>query len=225
MKKASIFLLIYFAQCTLFSYAQDIAPQDFLKGKKLGVIGDSYVKNHLEPEEKTWHYKFARKHGMQYFNYGINGNSIAYSSPRWGKALYQRYKEMNDSLDYIIVIAGHNDCYKLDSIGGISIFEVRMNMLCQDLINKYPNAKIFFFTRWICEDFKGSDAEKIVDAMIEICGNYSIPIFDSARKGGIYTTSNIFRKLYFQSPEDNAHLNGIGHDRFLNVAENFILKY
>ncbi|MDA6816115.1 hypothetical protein OSL60_28410, partial [Escherichia coli] len=50
---------------------------DELKGKRLGIIGDSYVKNHKEPVKNTWHYKFAEKHGMEYLNYGKNGSSIA----------------------------------------------------------------------------------------------------------------------------------------------------
>ena len=33
-----------------------------------------------------------RKVGMEYLNYGKNGSSIAYSSPRWGEAMYRQYK-------------------------------------------------------------------------------------------------------------------------------------
>ena len=54
--------------------------------------------------------------------------------------------------------------------------------------------------------------------MIEVCGNYSIPIFDSARKGGIYANNDHFRKIYFQNSKNNtdtAHLNEKGHERFL----------
>ena len=162
-------LLIVCALSVLDGKAQTgIALTDELNGKRIGVIGDSYVRNHKEPFENTWHYKFAKKHGMEYFNYGKNGNSIAYSSPRWGKAMYLRYAEMADSLDYVIVIGGHNDAFKLDSI------------------------------------------------------------FDCARKGSIYADNDTFRRIYFQKSKNNtdtAHLNSKGHDRFLKVAESFLLQY
>lgn len=213
------FLLLVAFVSGLNSYAQT----DPLKGKRIAVIGDSYVKNHAEPVENTWHYKFAKKHQMEYFNYGINGNSIAYSSPRWKEAVYLRYKNMEERLDYILVIGGHNDCYKLDSIGGIDVFKERLSILCEGLIAKYPTAKIYFFTRWISKDFKGSNSEKVIDAMLEVCRNHGIAILDCAREGSIYAQSDEFRKIYFQSPNDNAHLNAKGHDRFLEVAESFIL--
>ena len=120
-----------------------------LKGKQIGVIGDSYVRNHVGKIEDTWHYKFAQKHQMQYFNYGRNGNCIALDLERWGPGMYQRYKDMKDSLDYIIVIAGHNDAVRerLDSIG-MDTFRERLGLLCSGLIERYPNAMIFFFTPW-----------------------------------------------------------------------------
>ncbi len=84
--------------------------------------------------------------------------------------------------------------------------------------------KSFFFTRWNCKNFKGSDSEKVVDAMIEVCGNYSIPIFDCARKGSIYADNDTFRRIYFQKSKNNtdtAHLNSKGHDRFLKSCREF----
>ncbi|NDW18809.1 SGNH/GDSL hydrolase family protein [Dysgonomonas sp. 216] len=204
------------------------AQDNKLNNKQIGVIGDSYVRNHKEPIEYTWHYKFAQKYNMEYHNFGRNGNCIAMDRSRFGEAMYKRYTSMPDSLDYILVIAGHNDTGLLDSIGGIDIFKEKMAILCEGLVSKYPSAKIYFFTRWVTENFNGSDAQKIVDAMIEVCGNYSIPIFDAARKGGIYTYNKDFRKMYFQSSKndtDRAHLNAKGHDHFLNVAESFILQH
>lgn len=221
-----VLLLLAILFSGIQAYAQSTLPDKRLQGKSIGVIGDSYVRNHAEPVENTWHYKFAQMHGMNYFNYGMNGNSIAYSSDRWGKAMYLRYVEMKDSLDYVVVIAGHNDCFKLDSLEqGIDTFKEKMALLCEGLISRYPTAKIFFFTRWNCEGFKGSDSEKVVNAMIETCHEYSIPIFDCVREGGVFAQEETFRKIYFQGPGDNAHLNAKGHDRFLPAAGNFILRY
>lgn len=66
MKHLKLFLIACLVMSAIF---ESIAQKtDSLKGKKFGVIGDSYVRNHREPIENTWHYKFAAKHGMEYFN-------------------------------------------------------------------------------------------------------------------------------------------------------------
>ena len=201
---------------------------DPLKGKKIGFIGDSYVRNHREPVENTWHYKFARKHGMEYYNYGRNGNCIALDLKQWGTAMYKRYTEMRDDLDYVVVVAGHNDAShgRIDSIG-VDMFKERLSILCEGLIEKYPHARLFFFTPWSCDGFVGSPRQVVVDAMLEVCGSYGIPVFDAARNSNIFVRSEQFRKIYFQGGKgtDTAHLNARGHDRFLPVAEQFILQY
>ncbi|MCR5679217.1 MAG: SGNH/GDSL hydrolase family protein [Prevotella sp.] len=212
----------------LLPVIMDMPATDPLQGLQIGVIGDSYVRNHREPIENTWHYKFARKHGMKYFNYGRNGNCIALDLQRWGTGMYRRYQDMKDSLDVVVVIAGHNDAAegRIDSIG-IDTFRERLGILCRGLIEKYPRAKLFFFTPWTCENFVGSARQLVVDAMLEVCGSYGIPVFDAARRSNIFATSEQFRKIYFQGGRgtDTAHLNARGHDRFLPVAEQFIMKY
>ena len=85
----------------LISAALCICLQSVAQVRKIGVIGDSYVRNHKEPIENTWHYKFAQKHGMEYYNYGRNGNCIALDLARWGTGMYQRYKEMRNDLDIV----------------------------------------------------------------------------------------------------------------------------
>ena len=195
-----------------------------LTGKRLAVIGDSYVQNHVAPVEHTWHYKLAQKYGMEYFNYGINGNCIAFDHELYGPALYKRYKEMSNPLDYIIVIAGHNDAYNpgLEK-AGIGGFKQRLASLCEGLRHDYPQAGILFFTPWKCDNFNGSSQQLVVDAMIEVCGQYDIPIFDAARNSNIDPTSVAFREKYFQWYDDEAHLNEMGHLRFQPLAEQFFL--
>ena len=226
--------LFLFAVITASAFAataqtdNDTRPtsQDPLAGKSIGVLGDSYVRNHREPFERTWHYKFAQKHNMDYYNYGRNGSCVAMDRERFGPAMYKRYQDMRDSLDYIIVIGGHNDAALLDSIG-IDNYKEKLAVLCEGLIEKYPTSQILFFTRWTCKDFAGSPSEEVIDATIDVCGLYSIPVFDAARRGNIFAQSDAFRKVYFQNGgvNDTAHLNEAGHERFLPVAEQFILQY
>lgn len=220
MKKLIMLLLLV---VTLPIGAQEKDP---LQGKTIGVIGDSYVRNHRDSIGNTWHCKFAKKHGMAYYNYGRNGNCITVDLKKWGPSILSRYKTMKDSLDYVVVIAGHNDCGHIDSIG-IDTFKTRLDSLCRGLIDRYPQAQILFFTPWTCKNFTGSNREKVVDAMLEVCGSNGIPVFDSARNSGIYVASDRFRRIYFQGggKRDFAHLNAKGHDRFLPVAEAFILQH
>lgn len=221
------FMFVVFSSCWLVPLAAEcIVVDDPLCGKRIAVIGDSYVRNHMEPIEYTWHYKLAKRHQMHYENYGINGNCISISrvSQGFGEPLCERFRQMPDLLDYVIVIAGHNDAWNLSSIG-IDIFKEKLKILCEGLLDKYPKGKIFFFTCWGCKNFRGSNSEKIVDAILDICGQFAIPVFDAARNSNIYVASDKFREIYFQAKDDFAHLNALGHDRFLRCAEEFLLRY
>ena len=199
-----------------------------LRGKKIGVIGDSYVRNHRDKIENTWHYKFAEKYGMEYQNYGRNGNCIALDLKQWGTGMYKRYTEMRDSLDYIVIIAGHNDASpgRVDSIG-IDLFRERLGILLSGLRQKYPAGEVFFVTPWRCENFEGSMRQQVIDAIKQVCGDYGVPVLDAARNSNIEADSEPFRKKYFQGGKgtDTAHLNAQGHDLFLPVAEQFLLQH
>jgi lysophospholipase L1-like esterase len=203
-------------------------PVHPLYGKKIGVIGDSYVRNHRDPIEYTWHYKFAQKYGMQYYNYGKNGNCIALDLKQWGTGMYKRYQDMNDSLDYVVIIAGHNDASgnRIDSIG-MPLFKERLGILLSGLRTKYPNGQIFFITPWRCENFQGSMRQQVIEAIKEVCAKYDVPVFDASRDSNIESDSFDFRKKYFQGGKgtDTAHLNAKGHDLFLPVAEQFLLQH
>lgn len=189
---------------------------------RMAVIGDSYVRNHREPVENTWHYKFAHQHGFEYQNYGRNGGCVAIDRKNFGPALWKRYQEMADSLDLIVIIAGHNDAALLDTIG-IDTYRQRLGEVCQGLIRRYPEARILWFTPWSHDD---PHFLQVVDATIDVCGQWGIPVFDAYRKSNIFARDDSFRDIYFQSGRrDHAHLNARGHDRFLPVAESFIMQY
>lgn len=94
------------------------AQEDTFKGKTIVVIGDSYVRNHRRPMKETWHARVAERLGMNYRNYGRNGNSIAFdrSKQGFGRSMLERYQEMTDTADFVLVIAGHNDAFSNDFV-------------------------------------------------------------------------------------------------------------
>ena len=96
MKKLIVSFMVMMSALSVSAQVGDV-----LQGKSIGVIGDSYVRNHKDKIENTWHYKFAKKHGVTYYNYGKNGNCLAVDLQKWGNGVYKRYIYMKDSLIYV----------------------------------------------------------------------------------------------------------------------------
>lgn len=203
--------------------APDYLRATSLYGKTLVIFGDSYVQNHVRPIEETWHYKLAAKYNMEYHNFGWNGNCVAYdrTAENFGPAMFERYKVLPDRADYVIVCAGHNDASRMMYTGeGTDFFREKLKVLCEALVRKYPSAKLCFVTPWAVPRPMFPEMTAV---LLEVCGSYSIPVFDATRDSGIYVWDEEFRKLYFQSPGDTAHLNAAGHDLFLPKMEHFLL--
>ncbi len=194
-----------------------------LTGKVMNVIGDSYVRNHRRPFTETWHYKVAMKLGLKYNNYGRNGSSIAFdrSKEGFGKSILQRYNEMADTADYILVIAGHNDADKIkNSRDSLKMFRDSLEQLCRGLINKYPSSKIAFVTPW---NVPRAGFKQVTDVILEVCKSHHIPVLNAAATSGIRVEDEQFRRKYFQGINDTAHLNDEGHNLLTDWGESFIL--
>ncbi len=201
-----------------------VAQDATFEGKTMVVIGDSYVRNHRRPVEETWHARVAARLGMNYRNYGRNGNCIAFdrTDRGFGKSMLERYHEMTDTADFVLVIAGHNDAYKvLNSQDTLALFRQRLDSLCTRLRAKYPQAAIGFVTPWAVE--RPGFAE--VSASIrEICARHGFPVLDAARTSGIRPMDADFRHRYFQADKDEAHLNADGHALLLDWGEQFLRR-
>lgn len=198
------------------------AQENAFRGKTIAVIGDSYVRNHRRPMEETWHARVAERLGMNYRNYGRNGNSIAFdrSKQGFGKSMLERYTEMTDSADFVLVIAGHNDAFMIgNSSDLLKLFRQRLDSLCTGLRQKYPQAAIGFVTPWAVER---SGFAEVTQTIREVCANHNYPVLDAARTSGILPMDTIFRKKYFQGINDTAHLNAEGHALLLDWGEQFL---
>ena len=231
-------LTTFFLLMTLCSFAQEQmhipsrrnvdAPKAIqetrLFGKTIIMFGDSYIQNGGRPIEESWHYKLALKYNMDYYNYGLNGNCIAYdrTAEKCGFPLYERVEELPDKADYVIVCAGHNDAVLIHRIGeGTGFFRSKMALLCKELKAKFPNAKICFITPWAVPQ---PMYPEMIDTMQEVCEEYAIPFFDASKYSGIHVNYRGFRRLYFQDANDMAHLNAKGHDIFAPKIEHFLLE-
>lgn len=196
---------------------------DCCNGLTLCVFGDSYVRNHRRPASETWHAKAAEALGMRYLNFGINGNAVAYdrSDRGFGIEMTRRYAELPDSVDVLLLIAGHNDAVMLAKDGNFSKFSNALDTLCTRLQRKYPDAAIGFVTPWPVN--RNYFAEVIAE-INRICALHGIEVFDAAKAGGIDVNDPVFREKYFQDKgvNDTAHLNSAGHDRLTQSGAAFI---
>lgn len=192
-----------------------------MKGKTLNIIGDSYVANNGQPVARTWHFKLAKNNAMNYNNYGINGNGLI-SPDATDKPVVERYTEMPDDADYIIVIGGRNDYNQQLPLDD---FKAGLDTLILGLVQKYLGKKICFFTPWSDQGPAHDNPialHEYANAIEEKCEQYGIPCFNSSKKAGMATYNADFRSKYFQSADDVSHLNADGHDLFLNKAQKFI---
>jgi lysophospholipase L1-like esterase len=214
----------------------DTVRASTLYGKSLLVIGDSYVRNHRHPIEETWHYRLAQRYHMSYYNYGKNGNCVAFDCTKrgFGIPMYQRLEELPEAMDYVLVIAGHNDAVMIgtpdttctaeadvarhDSL--LNEFRLRLGQLIESLSARYPEAHIAFVSPWDV-DYPGF--AEMQHVLTEVCAAHSIPLYDAAHQSGILVRDADFRRRYFQRANDTAHLNAAGHALFLSRAEAFML--
>ena len=225
MIRQSLRLLMLAA--TLFAMSGSICAQsttDHLSGKTMLVFGDSYVKNHREPMENTWHYKLAARHNMRYVNFGRNGSSIAFDRTRdgFGPSMLTRLGQLNEPADYVLVIAGHNDAFIVrNSADTLRLFQQRLEAFCTGLRSKYPQAAIGFVTPWAVEK---PGFEVVTQSIRKACKRHGFALLDAARESGIRPMDEDFRRQYFQGPNDQAHLNATGHGLLLDWGERFIRR-
>lgn len=218
MRYFKVFLLAFVMLC----------PSGVSAQKKINVIGDSYVANHMRPKEESWHYKLAQELGLQYNNYGRNGSCIAFDRTHDGKynfgpALWQCYRAMDPAADYVVIIAGHNDADKVkDNPDSLRMFADSLDVFLKGVKSLCPHAKIGFVTAWYVHRPGFKQVSKVIQ---KACRRYGIPVLQNySKKCVIKVRDEGFRAKYFQRKDDTAHLNAAGHDLFLPVARKWFVS-
>ena len=208
---------------------------NILNGKKIGALGDSLINGNAIGYTYTAFYLIAQKNNMQYINYGLNGNPIARPSNYSGNTpMSERYIDMDNDLDYIIVLGGANDKrlnVPIETNSDITneTFKGALNVLIKGLLTKYPKKKILFMTnynRYPDLNSLGLTDIHYVDAMLEICALYGIPCFDNYRKSGVswYTNlqSNWLDEGIYRGIAQNKHFSPDGYKFLATIYEGLL---
>lgn len=191
----------------------------------INVFGDSYVRNHRAPYQETWHYLAAEQLFWTYRNYGRNGSAVAFDRTKdgFGPKMIDRLKEMNDTADVVMVIAGHNDASLIEEgRGTIEDYRKALCELLDALQAKYPDARLCCVTPWhVARPY----FKPVVKVLRRECKKRRIPLLDLYKDKTIDVENEKFREQYFQPSKnlsDHAHLNAEGHKLLVGKGTEFL---
>lgn len=184
---------------------------------------------------------FAQAHpDTHVYNFGIGGTRIARQSKpseneRWDKHFASRIDEMPEDADLICVFGGTNDFGHGDAPFGKrgdtddSTFCGGLYDLSLKLINKYPYAKIVFFTplHRISESnvAKKPDGEFLladyVKAIKKNARYFSLPVLDLWSVSGMQPSVPVIKDTFMP---DGLHPNDNGYKKLFETVNAFIEK-
>ena len=191
-------------------------------GKKMNCLGDSitygYIPDSGAQMAKPYPDTVKEILGLAACrNYGISGSTLAVNDGDYSP-MCVRYANMDDDADIILVFGGTNDYGRAvytPSIGTITdavntTVYGALNILCEGLISKYPQALIF-----LCTPLKRADKtapngggytlEDVADAIRNVGHKFGMPVLDLNYQGGFYIANADFRAEY--GGEDKLHPN------------------
>ena len=187
--------------------------------KKANIIGDSIIKG----ENSNDNYKRMKDDNvasilMEEFgfkevrNYGVGGSRITTHSDATfaKKGIVDRYVDMNNDADLIIVAGGTNDFGGDIQLGDLSNlsdntkFKPALYNTLKGLQNKYPGKEIYYVTPAHRKDGKPDNVangvvltlKDYVNACYEVCELLSIPVIDMWKELGFSPFNDTMKKKY-----------------------------
>ncbi len=211
-----------------------------LKGKKMVFLGDSITAGSgVSDIDNVYWNVLSRLAEAECHGYGISGHRIAdqIAVNVDGRVPFaDRVDTMDADADVVVVFGGTNDFGHGDAPLGsfddrtLKTFCGAMHVLCERLINRYPEAQIVFLTplHRLSEDdgpYNGSgvrlqtNLEGYVDRISKIAAYYGIPVLDLYRQSGLQPRVPILREKYMP---DGLHPNDAGHERIARRLAAFL---
>jgi len=211
-----------------------------LNGKTVCFLGDSITEGAGASQKNNCYVSlFGTAHPeATVHNFGIGGTRIAKQNkpsenPRWDLDFVSRVAEMPERADLICVFGGTNDFGHGDARFGHfgdqtnDTFFGALYTLSVDLINKYPTARIVFFTPLHRSTkpeprFRGDGYWSLDDYAAAIRQNaayFAFPVLDLRTQSGIQPTVPVIKEKF---TTDGLHPNDAGHERLFRMIDRFI---
>ena len=202
-----------------------------IRGKKINFLGDSITEGcGVANPENIFHARIAKEYGLAAArNYGIGGTRIApqkkpSACASWDQDYISRVDTLDPDADIIVVFGGTNDFGHGDAPLGTmedrtpDTFYGACHVLCQNLIEKFPEALIVFMTplHRLQEDNPRGDGYKeergplkvYVNILKEVLEFYSLPTLDLWACSSLQPKVQAVRERYCP---DGLHPNDAGH--------------
>lgn len=212
-----------------------------LQGKTVLFLGDSITEGHgTSCPENNYVSVFGRISGAKVVNYGIGGTRIARQTnpspnPIFDGDFVKRVDDMQKCADVVVVFGGTNDFGHGDAAIGdfasrdVYTFYGALHVLCQKLIEKYPDAEIVFMTplHRLSENATTNEygigdrltLEAYVDIISEVTAFYGLPTLDLFRTSGLQPKVDIIREKYMP---DGLHPSDAGAEKVAKRLYGFL---
>ena len=203
--------------------------------RKWNVLGDSIT--YGLGTTATYHAILKDKYSIPTVaKYAVSGSQISTggtnSATSSDDSFCNRYTSMDDDADLVTVFGGINDLLHRVPLGTMddtdgTTFYGALKLLCEGLINKYPNSKIIFFTPLkAAYGSNGLDTngynnlnlnlEDYIQVMKKVCNYYCIPIIDLSNICRLQPNLASIKTNYMP---DGLHPNAAGHQYIANALE------
>ena len=200
-----------------------------LKDKVWNCLGDS-ITEHNGATTKNYHDFIKEWTSCKVNNYGISGTGYTETTSTPNNRFIQRVSSMDSRADIITVFGGINDFYfGTKPIGRFGdktsdTFYGCVDELILALINKFPTKTIAVFTPLIStlslnNNSRGESLNQYVQAIIEVCNYYAIPVLDLNKVSGLNPNIEVIKNNYIP---DGTHPNANGHKKIAYKILSFL---
>lgn len=209
-----------------------------LSGKKINFLGDSITEGvGASAPDKVYHQVMLRKYGLSAArNYGISGTRYARQiapttdAPTFDLDFCQRYAEMDDDADVVVVFGGTNDFGHGDAPMGVfsdrtdGTFYGACHTCFSYLAEKYAGKPFFIITPLhrkgeLDKNRNGFLLIDYVSAIKEVAAYYSVPVLDLYSEYGINPVIDSLRERFMP---DALHPSDLGHELLADKIISYI---